>query len=71
MNRLTKKLGIELPVIQGGMGNISNAELAAAISNAGGLGTIGVGTMNPDEVEKLIHRIQHLTKKPICFESPY
>lgn len=70
MNRLTKKLGIELPVIQGGMGNISNAELAAAISNAGGLGTIGVGTMNPDELEKLIQRIQHLTKKPFALNLP-
>ena len=47
-------LEIQYPIIQGGMGNVSHAKLAAAISNAGGLGTIGAGTMNGDEVEQLI-----------------
>ena len=49
-----KMLQIAYPIIQGGMGNISNAKLTAAVSEAGGLGTIGCGTMTPDEVEKII-----------------
>ena len=52
MHNICEQLNITYPIIQGGMGNISNAKLAAAVSEAGGLGTIGCGTMSPDEVEK-------------------
>lgn len=45
MNDVCRLLHIRYPIIQGGMGNISNAQLASAVSEAGGLGTIGVGTM--------------------------
>ena len=38
------------------MGNISNAQLTAAVSNAGGLGTIGCGTLGADEVERIIQK---------------
>ncbi|WP_108669926.1 NAD(P)H-dependent flavin oxidoreductase [Peribacillus acanthi] len=64
MNQITKLLGISFPIIQGGMGNISNAPLAAAVSNAGGLGMIGAGTMTPKEVEKIIVETKELTEKP-------
>ena len=54
MNLVCEQLKIRYPIIQGGMGNISHAALTAAVSEAGGLGTIGCGTMKPDEVEKII-----------------
>ncbi|WP_071459209.1 NAD(P)H-dependent flavin oxidoreductase [Bacillus massilinigeriensis] len=64
MNGITSILGIHYPIIQGGMGNISNAILTAAVSEAGGLGTIGAGTMTADEVEKIIIETKKLTEKP-------
>lgn len=70
MNQLTKLLNIQYPIIQGGMGNISNAPLTAAISEAGGLGTIGVGTMHPDEVEKIIIETKRLTSRPFAVNIP-
>lgn len=63
-------LEIQYPIIQGGMGNVSHAKLAAAISNAGGLGTIGAGTMNGDEVEQLILETKRMTDKPYCVNIP-
>lgn len=76
MNNLTRALKIRYPIIQGGMGNISNSILAAAVSNAGGLGTIGAGTMNPEEIEKIILETKELTNKPFAVNvalsvSPY
>ena len=69
-------LQIDYPIIQGGMGNISNAQLTAAVSEAGGLGTIGCGTMTPEEVEKIIIETKQLTKKNFAINiaisvSPY
>lgn len=64
MNGITAVLGIKYPIIQGGMGNISNAVLTAAVSEAGGLGTIGAGTMSVDEVEKIIVETKARTSKP-------
>lgn len=66
MNPVCKLLNITSPIIQGGMGNISNAPLAAAVSEAGGLGTIGCGTMPPDEVEKIILETKQSTDKPFA-----
>ncbi|CAG9621928.1 NAD(P)H-dependent flavin oxidoreductase [Sutcliffiella rhizosphaerae] len=66
MNNLKEILNIESPIIQGGMGNISNATLAATVSNAGGLGTIGAGTMTPEVVEKIIIDTKNNTKKPFA-----
>lgn len=76
MNRLTDLLNIKYPIIQGGMGNISNAILTAAVSEAGGLGTIGAGTMPPEEVERIIAETMSLTDKPFAVNvalsvSPY
>ncbi|WP_077324490.1 NAD(P)H-dependent flavin oxidoreductase [Virgibacillus siamensis] len=66
MNPICKTLEIAHPIIQGGMGNISNAKLAAAVSEAGGLGTIGCGTMNPETVGKIIEETKKLTDKPFA-----
>lgn len=76
MSRICTKLQIDVPIIQGGMGNISHAELTAAVSNAGGLGTIGCGTMTPVEVKQLIKETRRLTSRPFALNiairvSPY
>ncbi|CAM3724485.1 enoyl-[acyl-carrier-protein] reductase FabK [Aeromicrobium ponti] len=76
MNILTSILNIKYPIIQGGMGNISNAILTAAVSEAGGLGTIGAGTMVPQEVEEIIVETKRRTEKPFAVNvalsvSPY
>ncbi|WP_409296631.1 NAD(P)H-dependent flavin oxidoreductase [Peribacillus sp. SCS-26] len=64
MNQLTRVLGIQYPIIQGGMGNISSSILTAAVSEAGALGTIGAGTMGTEEVEKIILDTKKRTSKP-------
>ncbi|KKB35957.1 NAD(P)H-dependent flavin oxidoreductase [Bacillus thermotolerans] len=76
MKQVCEKLQIDYPIIQGGMGNISNAQLTAAVSEAGGLGTIGCGTMTPEEVEKIILETKERTNKNFAINiaisvSPY
>lgn len=76
MTYVCELLKINYPIIQGGMGNISNAQLTAAVSEAGGLGTIGCGTMTPDEVEKIILETKKRTEKSFAINiainvSPY
>ena len=61
---LTDLLGIKYPVIQGAMAWIANAELAAAVSNAGGLGIIAAGNTPPELLEKELIKIRELTDKP-------
>lgn len=70
MNPLYQLLDIKYPIIQGGMGNVSNAPLTAAISESGGLGTIGIGTFQPDEIEELITQTKKLTDKPFAVNIP-
>lgn len=70
LNALTKLLNISVPIIQGGMGNISNAKLTAAVSDAGGLGTIGAGTFSPEELEKILLETKQLTDKPFAVNIP-
>jgi len=70
MNSITEILSITYPIFQGGMGNISNAPLTAAVSEAGGLGTIGCGTMTPEEVEKIIIETKERTDKPFAINIP-
>jgi enoyl-[acyl-carrier protein] reductase II len=70
VKRLTGLLHIQYPILQGGMGNISNASLTAAVSEAGALGTIGVGTMTPEEVEQIIIQTKQLTAKPFALNIP-
>jgi len=62
--RLTRLLGIEYPVIQGGMAWTATAELAAAVSEAGGLGIIGAGHMPTDILREQMRRAKTLTTKP-------
>jgi len=76
MKYVCEMLQINYPIIQGGMGNISNAQLTSAVSEAGGLGTIGCGTMTPDEVEQIILQTKKLTDKNFAINiainvSPY
>lgn len=63
--RITEMLGIKHPIIQGGMMNVGYAELAAAVSNAGGLGIItGLTQPTPEDLAKEIKRCQGMTDKP-------
>jgi len=62
--RLTRMLGIEHPIIQGGMAWTATAELAAAVSNAGGLGIIGAGHMPTDLLREQIRNAKAATDKP-------
>ncbi|MBN2822751.1 MAG: enoyl-[acyl-carrier-protein] reductase FabK [Coriobacteriia bacterium] len=62
--RLTRLLGIEYPIIQGGMAWTATAELAAAVSNGGGLGIIGAGHMPTEILRDEIRRAKSLTDKP-------
>jgi enoyl-[acyl-carrier protein] reductase II len=62
--RVCDLLGIEYPILQGGMAWVATAELAAAVSNAGGLGIIGAGNAPAEVVEKEIIKALELTTKP-------
>lgn len=67
---ITEILNIQYPIIQGGMGNISDPILAAAISNAGGLGTIGTGDLSIPEISKKIKTMISHTNNPCCVNIP-
>jgi nitronate monooxygenase len=60
---LIKQLGLRLPVIQAPMAGTSTPELAAAVSNAGGLGSIAVGAMKPAEAELMIENVRKRTTR--------
>jgi len=62
--RLTKKLGIRHPIVQAGMGGVARAELVAAVSNAGGLGMLGMVRMTPDFIRDQIQKTRELTQRP-------
>ncbi|KAI1458124.1 hypothetical protein F4805DRAFT_425598 [Annulohypoxylon moriforme] len=62
---LTRRLGIKIPVVQGGMQYVGYAELAAAVSNAGGLGILTALTQpTPEDLRKEIQRCRKMTKNP-------
>jgi enoyl-[acyl-carrier protein] reductase II len=61
---LNEILKIKYPIVQGAMANIATAEFAAAVSNAGALGVIATGAMNPQQVEDAVARCRSLTDKP-------
>ncbi|MEG0255545.1 MAG: nitronate monooxygenase [Vagococcus sp.] len=66
-NKLTELLNIEYPIIQGAMQYLSRAELAIAVSNAGGLGTIPAMTFrSPEELREEIQKIKSQTDKPFA-----
>mmetsp|Transcript_12182 Transcript_12182/g.43846 ORF Transcript_12182/g.43846 Transcript_12182/m.43846 type:complete len:242 (+) Transcript_12182:133-858(+) len=65
--RVTRLLGIEHPIIQGGMHYVGYAVLAAAVSNAGGLGTVTALTQkSPEDLRAEIRRVRALTSKPFA-----
>jgi enoyl-[acyl-carrier protein] reductase II len=70
MNTITQLFGIKYPIIQGGMVWVSGAKLAAAVSNAGGLGLIGAGSMPPDLLLQHILKAQSLTTQPFGVNVP-
>ncbi|MCP4572607.1 MAG: nitronate monooxygenase [bacterium] len=69
-NRVTALFGIEHPVVQGGMIYQSGAKLAAAVSNAGGLGLLGAGSMRPDLLREQLVKCRGLTHKPFGLNLP-
>lgn len=73
--RITELLGIEYPIIQGGMAWVAEHKLAAAVSQAGGLGLIGGASASGDIVRNEIRKAKELTDKPIgvnvMLMSPY
>ncbi|MEC4048966.1 nitronate monooxygenase [Flavobacterium sp. SUN046] len=70
MNRITQLFNIEYPIIQGGMIWNSGYKLASAVSNAGGLGLIGAGSMYPDVLREHIQKCKKATDKPFGVNIP-
>lgn len=64
--RIQDLLNVEYPIIQGGMAWVANADLAAAVSNGGGLGVIAAGNMPPDLLDAEIKRLKQMTDKPFA-----
>lgn len=62
--KITELLGIEYPIIQGGMAWVAEYHLAAAVSEAGGLGIIGAASAPPEVVREQIQKVKELTDKP-------
>ena len=60
---ITQLLGIKYPIIQAPMVGVSTPSLAAAVSNAGGLGSIGVGASSPQQADAMIKQTRELTDK--------
>lgn len=69
-NRITSLFGIKYPIISGGMVWCSGWELASAVSNAGGLGLIGAGSMHPDNLRQHIRKCKTATDKPFGVNVP-
>jgi enoyl-[acyl-carrier protein] reductase II len=68
--RITEILGIRHPILLGGMAWITGWEMAAAVCEAGGLGTIAAATMEPQELIESIRRIRQTTDKPFAINIP-
>lgn len=69
-NRITSLLGIEYPIIAGGMVWCSGWRLASAVSNAGGLGLIGAGSMHPETLREHIVKCKAATQRPYGVNVP-
>lgn len=70
MNRVCKLFGIRYPIVQGGMVWCSGWRLASAVSNAGGLGLIGAGSMHPETLREHIQKCKKATDKPFGVNIP-
>ncbi|SDX67218.1 enoyl-[acyl-carrier protein] reductase II [Acetomicrobium thermoterrenum DSM 13490] len=64
--RIQELLGLEYPIFQGGMAWVANADLAAAVSNGGGLGVIAAGNMPPELLDREIKRAKSMTDRPFA-----
>ena len=62
--RVTELLGIEYPIIQGGMAWVAEQHLAAAVANAGGLGLLGGANAPGEVVRDMIRKCREMTQKP-------
>jgi len=69
-NRITSLFGIRYPIIQAGMIWCSGWKLASAVSNSGGLGIIGAGSMYPEILREHIHKCKKATKQPFGVNVP-
>lgn len=69
-NRITRLFGIEYPIVQGGMVWCSGWRLASAVSNAGGLGLLGSGSMHPETLREHIVKCKAATTKPFGVNIP-
>ena len=69
-NRICQLFGIQYPIIQAGMIWCSGWELASAVSNSGGLGLIGAGSMYPDVLRSHIRKCKKATDKPFGVNVP-
>ena len=65
-NRLSLRLGLRYPIIQGPLGGLSSQRLTAAVSNYGGLGSFGAHGLKPEAIRKVIREIKGLTPKPFA-----
>src|SRR3954465_3923750 len=65
-NRLTSKLGINYPIIQGPLGGLSSQRLTAQVSNFGGLGSFGAHSRAPEEIKDVIPEIRSMASKPFA-----
>ncbi len=70
MNRITRLFNIKYPLIQAGMVWVSGYKLAAAVSNTGGLGIIGAGSMYPNVLREHIQKCKKATTKPFAVNVP-
>ena len=66
MTTLCEMLGIEYPIFQGAMARIATADIASAVSNAGGLGIIASGGMTADQLRAEIQKCKTMTDKPFA-----
>jgi nitronate monooxygenase len=65
-NRLTRRLGIDFPLIQGPLGGLSSQRLTAAVSNFGGLGSFGAHSLAPAAIKEVVEQIRSLTSRPFA-----
>lgn len=65
---LCERLKIKYPIFQAGMGFVAHAELAAAVSNASGLGCLGAGSMSAQDLKEQIRLCRDLTDRPFAVD---
>src|SRR3546814_18073030 len=68
---LTRRLGIEVPVLQAGMALVARPPLVAAVSEAGGLGVLGAAASPPEALAREIAEVRSLTDRPFGVDLPF